>query len=302
MKHIAEIANGEVVRLTEYLPGVFPVLTTNSGIKKAIKRGQLLVNGASSTTGYHVQSGDVLSYITPKPVLVELPPIKISVVYEDEFIAVVNKPAGLTSSGNMRKTLANYLPHILQLSGEVDALPVPLLAHRLDKATSGLVIVGKTSAAIIELGAMLSAQKIDKKYAAIVEGTVSESIQQIDDPIDGQAASTVLVSRQVLTTKDPTSLLYLSLETGRTHQIRKHLHSIGHPIVGDPIYNNEGLTFRRGLFLAAVEVRLTHPITNKPVACQIDLPSKFRKYLPVTKDFATLATESPQNLPDRPQK
>jgi len=278
MIHIVENEPAEPTRLSDYLKGLFPVLTTNSGIKKAIKRGLIKVNDIASATGQYVKQGDVISYEQEPAPLLDLPMRKIPVIYEDDDIAIVCKPPGLTSSGNMKTTLANYLPHILRSSTKNDRLLVPKLAHRLDKATSGLIVAGKTNEALIKLGQLHTNQKIIKKYAAIVEGHVPKNLVEFTNAIDGQSAHTVVDAVNWLGTRDKTSLLYISLQTGRTHQIRIHLSEAGYPIVGDPIYNADGLSFRKGLFLCAQQISLPHPITDEQISLSIELPAKFQKY------------------------
>jgi len=277
MKHIVLDIESEV-RLRVYLQGIFPNLTTNSAIKKAIEKGEIKVNGESSTTGYKVCNNDIISY---EPNLTSVPPpFEIPVHYQDEHFAILEKPPGLISSGNKRSTLANYLPHLLDKSNEKDALPKPLLVHRLDKATSGLIIAAKTASSRIALGDMLANGDIEKKYVAIVQGLPTDLPRLVDSPIDGKKAITIIASAKLLSTPNKTSFVTIGIKTGRTHQIRKHMNSIRHPLVGDPIYNEKGLTFGKGLFLAAVSLTFIHPITNKKMTVSTEPPKKFKKYMP----------------------
>lgn len=280
MKHTVPQDVDQEPRLREYLLGIFPVLPTNAAIKKAIKQGAISVNGQPARTGYLVRPADVIVHeYTARRAVQGLPPIYIPILYQDDFLAIVNKPPGLTSSGKKKVVLANYLPEILQLSAAEDALAKPLLVHRLDKATSGLILAAKTAQASVALSNMLADHQMKKTYHAIVEGKLSKAVKLIDTPIDGQTAETIVEEVTHLYTSDPTSLIKVGLRTGRTHQIRIHMASIGHPIVGDPVHNATGLTFRKGLFLQATAIAFSHPITADQIAISIPLASKFRKYL-----------------------
>ena len=266
-------------RLRHYLLGKLPQLLTNSAIKKAIAAGRILVNSQIGTTGYIVQADDSIQYLIPQPQVHDLPAIDIAVLYEDEHLAILCKPAGLVASGNQKRTFANYLPVVLQSSAQHDALPVPLLVHRLDRATTGLIIAAKTYSCRISLGHMLSEGSVQKVYAAVVQGYAPVGERSIAVPIDSQQATTVIKKVQHLATIDPTSLITMHLLTGRTHQIRKHMLHIGHPIVGDQLYNKAGLSFGSGLLLAAMEVRLLHPVQGNILEVTTPLPQKLAKYL-----------------------
>jgi len=278
VKHIVPHKHEGMTRLKEYVTDIFPSLPTKSAIKKAIRKGRLTVNNIHVTSVHLVVAGDEIE-LHPKVENPIKPSVIIPIVYEDEYLAVVHKPGGLLSSGNAKSTLANYLPSLLMESSETDALEKPLLVHRLDRATEGLIIAAKTSSVRVKFGKMLEAGEVSKVYAAIVQGHLSHDIKVIDEQIDEKNAITHITSIKHLETKDPTSLLSINLLTGRTHQIRKHMLSIGHPIVGDPIYNEGGLTFGRGLFLVAVELSFDHPKQDRRVELSIELPKKYQKYL-----------------------
>lgn len=269
------------VRLSDYCGGIFRQIPSRKGMKKAIDRGEVLVNGTVAGTGKFIATSDVISLMDlqntpPKPY-----ELKIPVVYEDEHFAVLNKPAGLVTSGNQFKTLQNCLEANLTTSKEADALKFPQVVHRLDGPTSGLVIAAKTSQALIALSRMFEEKKITKGYAAIVIGETDKH-GKIDEALEGKESLTHFERTHIYPSLRNThlSLLALSPKTGRTHQLRKHLSGIGHPIFGDKLYGKEGEIYQgKGLFLAAVSLNFTHPITQKNCLITIELPHKFTSLL-----------------------
>jgi RluA family pseudouridine synthase len=268
--------------LQDYAPKIFNLyIPSNSGIKKAIKKGRFLANGKVATTGTWVNYGlvlDLIEDISAKPKVFEF---NLEVIFEDDFMAVINKPAGITVSGNTFKTIANALPYNLQKSNETDALILPTPVHRLDNQTSGLLLIAKTKTAQIELGKQFEKQTIQKKYCAITIGKV-HTTQTINSPIDNKNAETSFeIIRVVKSLKHKElSCLKVSPKTGRTHQIRIHLASIGHPILGDKLYGNKETTYSgKGLFLTASEITFLHPKTFKQIELKIEVPQKFHTLL-----------------------
>ncbi len=196
-------------------------------------------------------------------------------------MAVINKPAGITVSGNTFKTVFSALPFNLKSSSQTDALSSPTPVHRLDNQTSGLLLIAKTKTAQIELGKQFQNQTIQKKYCTIVIGKVFTN-HTIDLPIENKNAETSLeIIRVVKSLKfNELSCLKVSPKTGRTHQIRIHLASIGHPILGDKLYGDKDLLHKgKGLFLCASEVKFLHPKTFKTIQLKVDLPHKFKSLL-----------------------
>lgn len=269
------------IRLSDYLAGIFPGLETRSGVKKAIKRGEIWLENLQGTTAAYVSSGNKVIWNKSDHIPSKIYKVKTKVVYEDDYLAIVNKPAGIVVSGNRFDTLENGLIAHLSKSVYEDALQIPRSIHRLDSATSGLLIVAKTQSARIELGRLFENKKISKTYYAIVIGnTPDDGI--ITAPIDGKEAKTRFEKIESVRSlvSNTLSLLKLYPETGRTHQIRIHLSKSGYPILGDKIYGDPGFLLKgKGLFLCASGVRFIHPFANQELNLTIDMPLKFRRFL-----------------------
>ena len=264
------------IRLVDYALQVFAVIPSRSSMKKRIKRGELLVDGKSGDSGSWVVEKQKITLIDselkpPKPL-----DIKLEIVFEDEHLAVINKPAGIEVSGNKYYTIQNALVANINLSLEPDALKWARPVHRLDMPTSGLLLVAKTASAIMKLGQQLEKHEIHKKYHAIVAGKLNES-GEIATPIENHDALShySCISRCHSLKMQWLSLVELSPLTGRTHQLRIHMANLGFPIVGDRQYGNGPLLKGKGLFLAAVELSFLHPITNEPINIKIKPPKKF---------------------------
>lgn len=264
------------LRLVDYLPGKFQLLPSKSSVKKAIKRSQIYIDETLAvgsrwvTPGQCIQLKEVLS----KPKIFELP---LEIVYEDEHMAIIIKPAGIPVSGNEFKTVQHALLFNLAPSAENDALQIPRPVHRLDVPTSGMLIIAKTSRSVIKLGRQLESKQIIKRYRAIVAGKTPVS-GEIDLPINNQSAISEFVTiNQVRSLKtDWLSLVDLFPQTGRTHQLRIHMANHGFPIVGDKMYVKEAPLLKgKGLFLAAVGLRFLHPITEELLDIATNQPDKF---------------------------
>ncbi len=204
-------------------------------------------------------------------------PLKIPVVFEDDYLAIINKPAGISVSGNQYKTVVNTLAHNLKGSNQKDALNWPLPVHRLDNPTSGLLIIAKTLTARIRLGELFEQKKIQKRYHAIVIGK-TPLVGDIHDKIGGKFAHSSFQTLQTVPSLKNTylSLLELKPHTGRTHQLRIHCSNMNTPILGDKIYGIKGLILKhKGLFLSAVAVNFQHPITHMDLDISIPTPQKF---------------------------
>lgn len=266
-------------RLSDYAPRVFyEFIPSKKGMKKAIKRGAVTIDGEAGSTGTWIKPGQEIALLEEEfsGAVLELP---LEVVFEDEHLAVVNKPGGIPVSGNQFRTVQNALPFNLKRSGQKDRLILPRPVHRLDAPTCGLLLIAKTSRAAIELGRQLAEREVKKRYQAIAMGAVpDEGI--FDEKIEDQAATTRFhcLDRRRSIKNEWISLVDLFPETGRTHQIRLHLAGAGFPILGDALYGKKGRVKKgKGLFLCAVELRFRHPVFSKAMNICIEPPPKFLK-------------------------
>jgi len=228
-------------------------------------------------TGKWVQAGQVIQLMEPERKPVKVFELHLPILFEDEYMAVIDKPAGIVVSGNQYRTIQNALPYNLSISKVEDALPCPMPAHRLDHATSGLLLIAKTRKARVVLGTQFEDKQIKKKYQAIVIGQTPVS-GAIDFPIDGKITHTRFEKNQIVRSlkNDYLTLLDLYPTTGRTHRLRIHLANSGWPILGDKLYGQEGMILKnKGLFLTAVGLSFPHPITEDLISITKDAPAKF---------------------------
>jgi 23S rRNA pseudouridine1911/1915/1917 synthase len=274
-------ADTDDTRIYDYCIGLFDQLPSRKSVKKAIDKGLILVDNKAVKTGHWLKGGEELRLleeeITPPGIYHRELPLH----FEDNHIAVIFKPAGLLVSGNQFKTVVNAIQSCVKPSEEKDALPYPRPVHRLDKQTSGLLIIAKTRRAVKELGKMFEEGEISKTYHAVVLGKL-EGKGRFNDPIEGKESLTFYSSEKVVRSlkSDHLSLIRLQPKTGRTHQLRIHLSNAGHAILGDPLYSPKNLQLKhKGLFLTADQLEFKHPITYERIKIKIEPPKKFAKRL-----------------------
>ncbi|EGJ38592.1 RluA family pseudouridine synthase [Streptococcus sanguinis] len=260
-----------------------------------IKDGQILVNGQAKKAKYAVKEGDVVSYELSEPEVVEYvaEDIPLEIVYQDEDVAVVNKPQGMVvhpSAGHTSGTLVNALMyHIKDLSG-INGVLRPGIVHRIDKDTSGLLMIAKNDQAHAALADELKDKKSLRKYWAIVHGNLPNDRGVIEAPIGRsekdrkkQAVTAkgkpALTRFQVLERFGDYTLVELQLETGRTHQIRVHMAYIGHPVAGDEVYGPRKTLKGHGQFLHARTLGFTHPRTGEVLEFTAEAPAIFQETL-----------------------
>lgn len=269
---------------------------SRNAVQRLISCRELLLNGREAAAKTKLKPGDIISITPPPPAITDIVPqdIPIDIVYQDEDIAVVNKPKDMVvhpAPGNPDGTLVNAIMyHIKDLSG-VGGEVRPGIVHRIDRMTSGLLVIAKNDAAHNFLSDQLKTHSVSRVYYALCDGNFREDSGVVDAPIararndrkrmavDPEGRSAVTHWR-VLERFGDVTFIRLELETGRTHQIRVHMAYIKHPIVGDEVYgrgrNKLGIV---GQALHAGELRLTHPRTREPMVFTAPLPEEFEKAL-----------------------
>jgi len=290
----------EKARLDAYIAKQDVNLSRNM-IQKLLEEGKITVNDTEQKASYKLQNGDKIKIQIdePKEAKIKAQDIPLDIIYEDKDILVVNKPKGLVvhpANGNWEGTLVNGIMAYCKdsLSGIGGELR-PGIVHRLDKDTSGLLIVAKNDNAHIKISKQIKDRKVKKTYIALVRGIISENEATINMPIgrstkdrkkmavtkNGKEAIThYKVLERYTTQKGSYTLLEVKIETGRTHQIRVHLSEIGHPVVGDMTYSNGKNEFGiEGQLLHAKKLEFIHPVTGEKLSLEAPLPDYFEKVL-----------------------
>ena len=265
-------------RLSDYAIGIFAGIISKAAVKKAIKKELIEVDGKIASTGLFIKGGEKITYKQQESKAIKLE-LKLEVLFEDDHLAIIIKPAGILVSGNKLKTIANALAFNLNKSPLNDALETPLAVHRLDFPTSGLLLIGKTSSTVIALNKMFENKEIHKTYHAIAIGQMQAQGQIISE-IGGKYAETEfeVIESQVSEKFEFLNLVKLNPKTGRRHQLRIHLSEIGSPILGDKEYGKEGLILQgKGLYLHASSLAFVHPITSESIIVNMELPAKFAR-------------------------
>lgn len=270
---------------------------SRTAVQRLIEEESILVNGKKTKASYKVQENDKIEIqeVKPKEIELKAQEIPLEVIYEDEDIIVINKPKGLVvhpAAGNPDGTLVNAIMAICKdslsgIGGEVR----PGIVHRLDKDTSGILIVAKNDMAHIDISEQIKNHETEKTYVALVRGVVKENEATINMPIgrsnkdrkkmavtrDGKNAITHF---KVLKRYEKYTLLEIKIETGRTHQIRVHLSHIGYPVVGDYTYSNGKNDFGvEGQMLHSKRIKFKHPKTGEQMELEATLPEYFQKIL-----------------------
>ena len=272
-------------------------LTTlsRSQANEEIKKGTVLVNGKAAKAKYAVKVGDVITYEIPEDETLdyEAEDIPLDIIYEDEDVAVINKPQGMVvhpSAGHTSGTLVNALMYHIKDLSTINGVVRPGIVHRIDKDTSGLLMIAKNDISHRALAEELKDKKSLRKYLAIVHGNLPNDRGMIEAPIGRSekdrkkqavtAKGKEAVTRfQVLERFGNYTLVELTLETGRTHQIRVHMAYIGHPVAGDPLYGPRKTLKGQGQFLHARTLGFTHPRTGEVMTFTAEAPAIFQERL-----------------------
>lgn len=281
------------MRLDAFLAEALDGISRSHGVK-LIEAGKVTIAGQALNKKYALKAGDEVDVEVPEPVEAEIlaEDIPLDIVYEDDALLVIHKKQGMVvhpGAGNYTGTLVNALLHYCKdtLSG-INGVLRPGIVHRIDKDTSGLLVVAKTDAAHRALSDQLQDRSLSREYYAIVNGNIKEDTLQINLPIGRNPsdrkkmcvtthnAREAITNVQVLERYGKYTLVACKLQTGRTHQIRVHMAHFGHSIVGDPVYGVKKEAFKlNGQLLHARAIRFVHPTTGESMAFEAPLPQYF---------------------------
>lgn len=293
MENIILHAEYNCGRIDKYISEVSDI--SRSFASKLCEEGKVLLNSSPAQKKQSVKAGDIIEINMPEPESIDAEPedIPLDIVYEDDELIVINKPQGMVvhpAPGNTSGTLVNALLHHCTLSAINGAIR-PGIVHRIDKDTSGLLVVAKTNEAHLFLSDQLKERKALRRYVALVNGNIQEDSFTVDKPIarhpkDRKKMAIVHGGRDAITHVKVIerfgqyTLVECCLETGRTHQIRVHLASMGHSIVGDKTYGIKKEKFNlAGQLLHAKTIGFVHPVTKKTMEFDSEIPEYFEKVI-----------------------
>ena len=284
-------------RIDKIIVSAVPSLS-RSFVQSLLQSSSVFVNGKAVAKNFRPAEGAVIQFIVPSPQELEAVPqnIPLDIRYEDRYLLVVNKPRGMVvhpAAGNPDGTLVNAL--LYHCSGElsgINGVIRPGIVHRIDKDTSGLLLVAKNDFAHISLAEQIKEHSLDREYRAVVHGRLKEKSGVIDAPIGRSTKNrkmmcvtehysrSAVTHYEVLDETSDFSFVKLKLETGRTHQIRVHMAYIGHPVAGDPVYGpSNGIKSLNGQCLHAGLLGFTHPESGERIIIKSELPDYFTAFL-----------------------
>lgn len=290
----------DFVRLDKYLIDILDI--SRNKVQEMIKQNLVLVNGKITKRSYVLKYNDIIEVVGELSIDTSVKPeeMDIDIIYEDNDLMVINKPSGMVvhpAAGHFSNTLVNgLLAHTNELSKN-NGNERPGIVHRIDKDTSGLLIVAKNDRAHEALSKQLKDKTLSRIYIALVQGRINHDTGLIDapigrDPLDRKKMCVTDINSKeaityfkVLERFKNATLIECSLKTGRTHQIRVHLNYINHPIVNDPVYGNKKNVTSFGQMLHAKEITFIHPTTNKKMTFKCDAPKEFYDILEKYKDY-----------------
>ena len=297
MRVVYEEDKGE--RIDQYLSRLDDIGLTRSKIQFLIKTNNILVNGKETKNSYKLEPSDIIDITFVKEEnRVKGEDIPLNIVYEDDDIIVVNKPSGMVvhpSVGNTSKTLVNALVNYSKLSS-INGDYRPGIIHRIDKDTSGLLLVAKNDKSHLFLQEELKLRKIKRIYIALVSGVIKHDTGEIDAPIGrdkndrkkmavtSNNSKEAVTHFKVLDRYKNSTLIECKLDTGRTHQIRVHMKYIGHPLVNDPVYSKGKNIDNYGQMLHATSLSFIHPTTKKEMTFKVEPDDEFKHILEIYKN------------------
>ncbi|KOA20965.1 ribosomal large subunit pseudouridine synthase D [Clostridium homopropionicum DSM 5847] len=285
----------ENTRLDVFLSKIFED-KSRSYIQKLIEGSHILVNNKEKKSNYKLNNNDIITIELPEvqELVVEAENIPLDILYEDEDVVVINKPQGIVvhpAPGNYKGTLVNaLLYHCEDLSG-INGVARPGIVHRIDKDTSGILVIAKNDKAHNKLAEQLKNHSMIREYIALVEGRIKQDKGVVDKPIGRNpkdrlkmgivsGGKRAVTHYEVIERFEKNTLIKCILETGRTHQIRLHMSHIGYPIVGDPVYGIKKQKFNlRGQMLHAKKLGFIHPSTGEYMEFESSLPEYFTHIL-----------------------
>lgn len=263
-------------------------------IEKMLDGGFILVNGEIKKGSYKVKEGDTIEIDDTFKIDTDIKPEKmdIDIVYEDDDLMIINKPSGMVvhpGSGNYAHTLVNGLLAYTKTLSDLNGSARPGIVHRIDKDTSGLMVVAKNNLAHTKLSDMFSKHEIKRTYIALLWGNLPYEKATIDAPIKRdpkafnkmgvfEGGKKAITHLKVLKRYNGYTLVSLNLETGRTHQIRVHMNYIGYPIYNDPVYG-KGETSSFGQFLHSAKIEFIHPISGKQIMFEVPMPKEMQEFI-----------------------
>ena len=293
------ICDQEKIRIDKYLSEIDDLDLTRAKIQKLIKTGNITVNGKEIKESYKVNLDDKINItIVDDEIKLEGEDIKLDVIYEDDDILVINKPSGMVvhpAPGNKEHTLVNALINYSKLSSRNGEFR-PGIVHRIDKDTSGLLLVAKNDKAHLFLEEELKKHSVVRTYIALVNGVINHDTGKIDAPIGrnvndrkkmevtSKNSKEAITNFKVLERFKNVTLVELKLETGRTHQIRVHMKYINHPVCNDPVYSNNKNIDNYGQLLHAKEITFIHPSTKKEMTFSVEPDEEFNKLLKIYEE------------------
>ena len=294
-KDILVTQDSHSMRLDKFIMTEVPDIT-RSRIKILIESGQILVNDKIVKCGYSMRAGDTVGVNIAPPVELSLEPcdIPLEIVYEDEHLAVVNKPRGMVTHpamGSPNGTLVNALLYQLDSLSDINGVIRPGIVHRLDKDTSGLMVVAKNNKAHLSLSEQIATKTCRRTYVALVDGVIKKESGEIIGNLERSRKDRKLMTIvseggrfaethfRVLERYRGYCLVEYELKTGRTHQIRVHSRHIGHTIVGDVPYGGSVKLFKGGQLLHAYKLSFDHPATGERLEFNSEPPECFNKVL-----------------------